>query len=70
MTRPSGPPSRQDPPPECVTSTGTTPGLHPRRLPELRLACAVTEGAAQRYRLPLWRAYEGLEPRPPGADRS
>lgn len=53
-----GAPSRQDPPlPECVTSPGTFSGFHPRRMPELRIACPTSGGASQRYREPLWRAF-------------
>lgn len=55
-----GSPSRQDLPlPECITSPGTMSGFHPRRMPELRVACPATDGAAQRYRVPLWRAFKG-----------
>jgi hypothetical protein len=54
-----GAPARQDPPlPECVTSPGTMSGFHPRRMPALRVACPASEGAAQRYRKPLWRPFK------------
>ncbi len=54
-----GAPSRQDPPlPDCVTSPGTMSGFHPRRMPALRVACPSSDGAPQRYREPLWRAFK------------
>lgn len=54
-----GAPSRQDPPlPDCVASPGTMSGFHPRRMPALRVACPASDGAPQRYREPLWRAFK------------
>ncbi len=54
-----GAPTRQDPPlPDCVAWPGTLSPFDPRRMPALRLACPSSDGAAQRYRQPLWRTYE------------
>jgi hypothetical protein len=54
-----GAPSRQDPPlPDCVATPGTMSGFHPRRMPALHVACPASEGAAQRYRKPLWRPFK------------
>ena len=53
--KPSFPPR-----PECITSPGTMSGFHPRRMPELRIACPASENTAQRYREPLWRPFKGL----------
>ena len=51
--------SALDPPlPECVTSPGAMSGFRPRRMPALRVACPASEGAAQRYRKPLWRPFK------------
>ena len=54
-----GAPSAQDPPlPECVATPGTMSGFHPRRMLALRIACPAGDGAPQRYRMPLWRAFK------------
>ena len=54
-----GAPSTPDPRrPACITSPGTVPPLVPRRMPALRIACPASEGAAQRYRKPLWRPFK------------
>lgn len=45
---------------ECVYGPAETPVLAPRAMPELRLACPAKPGAAQRYRMPLWRLFEKL----------
>jgi hypothetical protein len=38
------------------------PRLDPRRMPALQLACPTPQdGAAPRYRMPLWRSFEQLE---------
>jgi len=38
------------------------PRLDPRPMPPLMLACpAPHDGAAQRYRMPLWRSFEQIE---------
>jgi hypothetical protein len=56
-----GAPCKGDPLPHCVPEPGEIPKLDPRRMPQLRLACpGDQDGAAQRYRLPLWRAFEGM----------
>jgi len=55
-----GAPPAQDPPlPACITNPGTMSGFHPRRMPALRIACPANAGGAQRYRMPLWRDFEG-----------
>ena len=43
---------------ECVTTPGTMSGLRPRPMPSLLLACPSSDGAEQRYRKPLWRAFK------------
>jgi hypothetical protein len=54
-----GAPAAQDPPLlECVTTRGTMSGFHPRPMPSLLLACTSSDAARQRYRKPLWRAFE------------
>jgi hypothetical protein len=46
---------------DCVDVPATAPRLEPRRMPALQLACpAPRKGAAQRYRMPLWRLFEKL----------
>jgi hypothetical protein len=48
-----------DPLPECVEAPAGMPVLDPRRMPALLLACPEPQGgAAQRYRMPLWRNFE------------
>jgi hypothetical protein len=44
--------------PECITSPGTTSGFQPRCMPPLPVACPALDGAAQRYREPLWRPFK------------
>ena len=54
-----GAPSTPDPGrPVCIASPGTVPPLVPRRMPALHIACPASEGAAQRYRKPLWRPFK------------
>ena len=43
---------------ESVTTAGALSGFRPRRMPSLLLACPAPEGALQRYRKPLWRAFK------------
>ena len=45
---------------ECVEGPAEMPLLAPRFMPPLRLACPSKPGAAQRYRMPLWRLFEKL----------
>ena len=46
---------------ECITEPAPMPRLEPRPMPALPLACpAPRAGAAQRYRMPLWRLFEKL----------
>jgi hypothetical protein len=48
--------ARQDPPrPDCVGDPAILSAFEPRRMPALQLACPAKDGAAQRYRMPLWR---------------
>jgi len=59
------PPPKPQPPnplPECVGGPAGMPRLDPRPMPALRLACpAPQDGAAQRYRQPLWRSFKQLD---------
>lgn len=43
---------------DCVTTPGTMSGFHPRPMPSLLLPCPASDGALQRYRKPLWRAFK------------
>ena len=46
----------------CVEGPAAMPHLDPRPMPALMLACpAPRDGAAQRYRNPLWRRYDKPE---------
>ena len=55
-----GGPAMQEPPrPDCVASTALVE-FEPRRMPALQLACPAKDGAAQRYRMPLWRDFTGV----------
>jgi hypothetical protein len=46
---------------ECVEGPAPMPRLAPRPMPPLRLSCPLPgDGAARRYRMPLWRRYEEL----------
>jgi hypothetical protein len=47
---------RQDPSLfECVSTPAVMSAFHPRRMPQLQLACPAKDGEARRYRMPLWR---------------
>jgi hypothetical protein len=47
---------------DCVYGPAEMPKLDPRPMPALPLACpAPQDGAAQRYRMPLWRRFEQPE---------
>jgi hypothetical protein len=46
---------------DCVDGPVVPSTICPRPMPALRLACpAPRAGAAQRYRMPLWRLFEKL----------
>ena len=50
----------QEPPrPDCVTGAALA-AFEPRRMPALQLACPARDGAARRYRMPLWRDFKGV----------
>jgi hypothetical protein len=54
-----GAPSRQDPAlPELHLEPWDDVGFRPRRMPTLQVACPASDGATQRYREPLWRAFK------------
>lgn len=42
----------------CVSTPAVNSGFHPRHMPSLAVACPAKEGAAQRYRGPLWRPFK------------
>jgi hypothetical protein len=47
---------------ECIEGPAPMPKLDPRPMPALPLACPKPgAGAAQRYRMPLWRLFEKPE---------